>query len=103
MVETVEELEEYILGYNETNSTKMDKYVDLFLSDVSNMKKQLKKNELYVYTKEDYIEFLNEQINELSSDEEIKRNNLTEKLHNTIDPNLRFFIEDVNGYLTCVK
>lgn len=57
-------IEEYLENYERTTSNKMDDKFSMFKADVSALAVAYRKGEAYLYTKEEYINFLQEQIDE---------------------------------------
>lgn len=58
MAATVESITTYLEGYEQTYSNAMDSTFGLFKSDVYSLAKDLAKGELYIYSKEDYVDYL---------------------------------------------
>ena len=64
MTETVQSITKYLEGYERTNSNTMDSKFGIFKVDVYSLAKDLDKGDLYIYSKEEYIESLNDMLKE---------------------------------------
>lgn len=101
---TVEQLQNYIREFKGTGTT-VDSVTGLFNSDVQSMKKALEKDELYIYTVEDYIEdCLQEDLEwyEKEEDEEGVEEQ-TKKIEDLRSENATFVIDEVGKEIITVK
>lgn len=101
---TVEQLQNHIREFKGTGTT-VDSVTGLFNSDVQSMKKALEKDELYIYTVEDYIEdCLQEDLEwyEKEEDEEGYAEQL-KKIEDLRSENATFVIDEVGKEIIIVK
>ena len=94
----VKELETYLENWKDTQSTELDSVFGIFGSDVTSLARAYRKDELYIYTFTEYVEYKQEQI------EEAKEYADDEEELQEIDETLVAELEDIkNNYAeTCL-
>lgn len=91
-----EEISEYLNNYEKTRSTEMDEKFNMFKSDVSSIAQEYRKNEAYIYTKKEFLEFIQEQIEE-AEDEDI-RETIEEKYAEIEEINFNVVVNTINNH-----
>lgn len=72
-----QEVEEYLSNYGKSHSTETDNKFNMFKSDVASLAKDVENGDAYVYTKYEWLEFLQEQLDE-AEDKEYFENKIKE-------------------------
>lgn len=98
----VKKVEDYLSNYKNTRSTQMDDMFKLFKSDVSTMAQDYANGELYIYSREDYIEYLETLIKDnvelgISSGLTEEEEELISKLNNVKNSNSEVIIETMGS------
>jgi hypothetical protein len=91
-----EEISEYLNNYKNTYSTEMDEKFNMFKSDVSSIAQEYRKNEAYIYTKKEFLEFIQEQIEE-AEDEDI-RETIEEEYADIEEINFNVVVNTINNH-----
>lgn len=91
-----EEISEYLNNYEKTRSTEMDEKFNMFKSDVSSIAQEYRKNEAYIYTKKEYLEFIQEKIEE-AEDEDI-RETFEEEYTDIEERNFNVVVNTINNH-----
>lgn len=89
-----EEIEEYLNNYKKTYSTEMDQKFHMFKSDVYSLAQEYRKGEAYVYTKKEFLEFIQEKIEE-ETDEDI-RETIEKEYDDTEEINFDIVVNNIN-------
>ncbi|MFW3364718.1 hypothetical protein ACN2AU_09150 [Aerococcus viridans] len=91
-----EEISEYLNNYEKTRSTEMDEKFNMFKSDVSSIAQEYRKNEAYIYTKKEFLEFIQQLIEE-AEDEDI-RETIEEKYAEIEEINFNVVVNTINNH-----
>ena len=85
-------------NYQKTYSTEIELNFNMFRSDVYELSKQYDKGELYVYSRSEWLEHLNERLAEARYYDDLELIDELDKLSKTVkqDKNIKVVLNDVN-------
>lgn len=90
-----EEIEQYLWNYRPTRSTEMDEKFAIFKCDVADIAKDFRSNEVYVYSKMEYLEYLYELAYDADGQDRERFENLHKELR---DRKFDVLVDSVNDY-----